>query len=412
MAADGGLLRVALAAARHFIAVLLLDVLDAFDDALDDAFGDYGCSGCHTSVCEQGFGSGFARVRVVVAENLRVQGLRQLRAVAIERVGFECQFPRQHVGLFAVLNRRVVRHVDGLRDGARDERLRRRHHVDVARDREKAFALAAARIGAVEHGQMFGLNERCAFERHRPADVLVGGFDVAFREAEVGEEIKRRIGELFGGNLERVDQEGVTECPTVEHELDVEGSAQAAFDFCQAFVRESSSFEARVVDGGGLAQRGVANRVGFDLGDLVLRIAERAKGFRHRLVDNLEVAAARELLEFDEGEVGFNPGRVAVHDEADGASWRDDSRLRVAVTVLFAKRQRAVPGTLRRFDETLVGARGVVERHGRHREFFITVGEAVSRAAVVAHDAQHFRRVRRVPREGSQFAGHFAARGI
>ena len=82
-----------------------------------------------------------------------VERLRQLGAVAIERVGLQREPPGQHVGRLAVLDRRVVRHVDGLGDRAGDEGLRRRHHADVALDREIALADAPAGIGAVEHRQ-------------------------------------------------------------------------------------------------------------------------------------------------------------------------------------------------------------------------------------------------------------------
>ena len=47
-------------------------------------------------------------------------------------------------------------HCYGLGDGARDERLRRRHHADMAVDRQVALALAPARRRAVEHRQMLG----------------------------------------------------------------------------------------------------------------------------------------------------------------------------------------------------------------------------------------------------------------
>ena len=60
-------------------------------------------------------------------------------------------------------------------------------------DREVALALAAARVGAVEHRQVLRLEVRRAFEGHRAADVLVGGLDVLLGEAEVGEQVERGI---------------------------------------------------------------------------------------------------------------------------------------------------------------------------------------------------------------------------
>ena len=95
-------------------------------------------------------------VVLVVLDELRIERLRQLGAVAVERVGLERQLPGQEVSRLAVLDRGVVRHVDGLGDGAGDEGLRRRQHADVAFDREIALARAPARVGAVEHRIVLG----------------------------------------------------------------------------------------------------------------------------------------------------------------------------------------------------------------------------------------------------------------
>ena len=157
------------------------------------------------------------------------------------------------------------------------------------------------------------------------------------------EEIERRIVELVGRNAELGRQELVAERPAVEDELDVERRAKALLDLGKRFVREAAGFERRGVDCRRLGERGVADRIDFHLGDLACAIAKRAQRFRHRLVDDLEVAAARELLEFDESEVGLDAGRVAVHHEADRAGRRDDGCLRVAIAVLLAKLKSAHP---------------------------------------------------------------------
>ena len=117
-----------------------------------------------------------------------------------------------------------------------------------------------------------------------------------------------------------------------------------------------------VVDAGRLLERAVADRIGLDLGDLGFAVAERAQRLRHGAVDDLEVAAAGELLELHQREVGLDAGGVAIHDEADRAGRRDHGRLRVAVAVLLAELEGAVPGRLGVVDERLVGAGGVVER--------------------------------------------------
>ena len=205
---------------------------------------------------------------VLVGDQLRIERLGELGAVAVERVGLERQLPGQQVGRLAILDRRLVRHVDGLGDGARDERLRRRHHADVAFDREIALAGAAARVGAVEHRVVLGLQVRRAFHRHRAADVDVGGFDLALGEAERGEQVESRGGELLGADAERVAAEVLAERPLVEGELDVEGRRQRLLDLGDGFVGEALGLQRRVVDGGRLRQRAVADRVGLDLGDL------------------------------------------------------------------------------------------------------------------------------------------------
>ena len=74
-----------------------------------------------------------------------------------------------------------------------------------------------------------------------------------------------------------------------------------------------------------------------------LRVAEAAQRRLDRLVDDLEVAAAGELLELHEREVGLDAGRVAIHHEADRAGRRDDGDLRVAVARDLADRERVVP---------------------------------------------------------------------
>ena len=123
-------------------------------------------------------------------------------------------------------------------------------------------------------------------------------------------------------------------------------STAAIFSSVKPLARER-----RGVDGGRLAQRAVADRVGLDLGDLGFAVAERAQRVRDGAVDDLEVAAAGELLELHEREVGLDAGGVAIHDEADRAGRRDHGRLRVAVAVRLAERERPVPGGLRVLDE-------------------------------------------------------------
>ena len=91
-------------------------------------------------------------------------------------------------------------------------------------------------------------------------------------------------------------------------------------------------------------------------------VAQRLERQRDGAVDDLEVAAAGQLLELHQGEVGLDAGGVAIHHQADRAGGGDDRDLGVAEAVLLAQRQSLVPGPFCRLDEGGVGAVGGVER--------------------------------------------------
>src|SRR5262249_54086885 len=157
-------------------------------------------------------------------------------------------------------------------------------------------------------------------------DVDVGGLDLALAEAERGEKIEARIGELLGRDAELGD-EILAQGPLVERELDVEGGGQRLLDLLDRLARETLLLQRGVVDGGRLPEAAVADRISLDLGDLRFAVAEHAQRLRHRPVDDLEVAAAGELLELDQREVGLDAGGVAVHHQAYGAGGRDHADL-------------------------------------------------------------------------------------
>ena len=104
-----------------------------------------------------------------------------------------------------------------------------------------ALALASARVGAIEDGQVLGLQVRRAFERHGSADVLVGGFDVgSSRSRGAARSVERRIVELLSRYAERFGEERVAERPAVEHELDVERRAEALSILASAVIGEAA----------------------------------------------------------------------------------------------------------------------------------------------------------------------------
>ena len=378
VAADRGLLRVAFAPVGQPSALAALHhALDhPLDEPFDDPLGDQRRA-LGRRLREQ-LGCAVLGL-LVVAEQARGQGLREFRAVAIKRGRLQAEPPRQQVGGLAILDRRRVRHVDRLRDRARDEGLRRRHHPDVAFGRQRAGAGAPARAGAIEHRQMLGLQMRRAFQGHRPAAPGVGGVDLGPAEAERGQQVETRIVERCRRDPESLGAEGFAQGPFVEREFDVERGGERGLGGGQRAVVEPLGPQGLMVDRGRAGQGAVAQRIALDRGDLGGVIAERRQRLRHRAVDDLEIAAAGELLEFDQREIGFDAGRVAIHDQADRAGGRDDRRLGVAETVLLAKRQGRVPAPSRRCDQQHIRAVRGIERDRQDRQPLIAGSVAMSR---------------------------------
>ena len=85
----------------------------------------------------------------------------------------------------------------------------------------------------------------------------------------------------------------------------------------------------------------------FDLGGRVTQAAQRP---RHRLVDDLDHAAADELLVLHQRDVRLNARRVAVHHERDRPRWREHRGLCVAKTKCRTKLQCIIPRAVRRVD--------------------------------------------------------------
>ena len=115
------------------------------------------------------------------------------------------------------------------------------------------------------------------------------------------------------------------------------------------------------------------------------------------MVDDLEAAAAGQLLELDQGEVGLDAGRVAVHQEADGSRRGEDRGLRVAVAVLFAQLDRAIPALVSGVDE-LFGSEGVID--------------GVHAVAVHPHHFQHALAVVGISLEGALGSRHFRGQSV
>ena len=151
--------------------------------------------------------------------------------------------------------------------------------------------------------------------------------------------------------------------------------------------------EVLVLEVGRAFDRVVLVDVGQDRADLRLVVAERAQRERHGLVDDLEHAAAGELLVLHQRDVRLDAGRVAVHHEADRAGGGQHGGLRVAEAVDAARGEHIVPD-----------AAGRVAQVGR------ALGvDLVDRVAVHLHHAEHRLAVLLVAVERTDRLGELAA---
>src|SRR5580658_1965229 len=79
---------------------------------------------------------------------------------------------------------------------------------------------------------------------------------------------------------------------------------------------------------------------------LLMRVTQLEKCARNRVIDNLDHAAANQLLVLDQRQVGLDTSGVAVHHEADGSSRSENCNLAVSVTVFFSVGEGFVPARL------------------------------------------------------------------
>ena len=199
---------------------------------------------------------------------------------------------------------------------------------------------------------------RRALDRHGAAAEQVRRLVLRPAEADLGQQVELEIGKARVAHPEHVAAEVVAERVGVERVADVERARQRALEALEHLGREALRGERLVVDLGRADQRAAADRVAHDVVDLLGRVAERGERPRHHAVDDLEVAAAGQLLELDQREVGLDAGGVAVHHQADRAGRRDHRGLGVAIAVRLAPLERLVPGRARRLDQVGRAARG------------------------------------------------------
>src|SRR5262249_14689522 len=132
----------------------------------------------------RGRGRGLRRRLLLLVVELRVERLRALGAVAVDRDRLDAELPGGEGGVGDLLDGYVLGHVDGLRDRTRDERLGGRHHLHVPHVVDRARS--ALRLeGAVEYGQVLGPDEGRALDGPVVIDVLRDLADLRLGVAEL-----------------------------------------------------------------------------------------------------------------------------------------------------------------------------------------------------------------------------------
>ena len=284
------------------------------------------------------------------------------------------------------------------------------HHPDVALDAQAARSPAPAFARAVEHGEVELVEMGGALKRHRPAAVVVGFADLISREAEPPQKVEARLRNLVLSDSELLDAELHAEHFRIESEPDIERRSDRRLDRRDFGIAEAGLAQGFMVDVRAISQRPVAGRVADDILDFAVRVSKLRKRVRNRLVDDLEVAPARQLLELDDGVVRLDPGGVAVHHQPNRARRRDQRGLGIPVAVLLTEFQGLVPSLRREFGEGFVRASLGVERNRRDVDRFVAVGPPVSGIPVVPDDPEHLLGVLLVAREWPQLLGHLRGR--
>ena len=118
-----------------------------------------------------------------------------------------------------------------------------------------------------------------------------------------------------------------------------------------------------MVQRGRVRQRAVAHGVVDDLFNLVSLITQRAQGFRHGLVDDLEITTTSQLLELHQSEIRLNTRGVAIHHQTDGAGGGHNGGLGITVAMGFAQFNGLIPGLARRKRQRFIRQVILIQRH-------------------------------------------------
>ncbi len=273
----------------------------------------------------------------------------------------------------------------------------------MAERRDEPLAALPAAVGAVENREVFLHQVRRPLHGHSATGGERGLFHLLPREAEEREEVEAVLLGLDQVNAKPL-QAGLAEYERRKCLRQVNDPRKLRFYLRDLLVVEPLRLEGGRVDVRGPGELARSQQVFKDILPLGISVAEGRQRALDRLVDDLEVAAASELLEFHESEVRLYAGRVAVHEKADRSGGRYHGRLRVPVAVLAAESQRVVPDLARRqgqllWKETRINGMALVPVHLDHFEHGLAVLEVPGKWPFS---------LREVRRDGVRVAGHQA----
>ena len=200
----------------------------------------------------------------------------------------------------------------------------------------KPLSFLSAFVRTVKHTVVVLFQVRGAFDGHRAADKIIGCLNFLVAETKVFEDAEFVITELVFIQPEDFLAEFIAKDPAVEDKADIERSRKLLLDFLQYFISKTFVPQDFSVDAGTSLEAPVALDVVDDFIDLGFAVTESFQCWWDRIVDDLEISAACELLELDQGKIRFDAGCVTIHQQSDGSCRGDHGNLGVAVTVFFS----------------------------------------------------------------------------
>ena len=144
----------------------------------------------------------------------------------------------------------------------------------------------------------------------------------------------------------------------------------------------------------------------LDIINLRSGITKSLKRLVHRLVDNFEIAAARKLLELDNGELRLNTGSITIHHQTNRTGRSNNTHLRIAESMLFTLLQRLIPHLSSRLEQFTRAILRINPARLDRQAFVLFFRQIPRSATMVADNAQHLLAVCLIAAEGTEIMGH------